>query len=183
MANCSSLPVPSCKIYTALIFNSGIIIHYSITTWLPAAKNKLKYSPCPWIISTVQRPLREDVLQFVEYLFKSKIIIGHSQLLSIILLKFNSPVLLNLLGNIFPYCPAVGAIRRINSSNIDLQEGQCWSCNWECLYCDSSRDIRWNIAWALGKSLGLCPWDFPWAQDIFHCISLLSSQYRFSKQP
>ena len=60
-----------------------------------------------------------------------------------------------LLGYIFPYCPAVGAIRRINSSNIDLQEAQCWSCNWECLYCDSSQDIRWNITWALRKSLGL----------------------------
>ena len=31
------------------------------------------------------------------------------------------------------------------------QEGQCWSCNWECLYCYSSQDIRWNVAWALGK--------------------------------
>ena len=44
----------------------------------------------------------------------------HSQLLQIIILKFNPPVLLNLLGNIFPYCPAVKAIRRINSSSIDL---------------------------------------------------------------
>ena len=24
------------------------------------------------------------------------------------------------MGNIFPYCPAVGAIRKINSSSIDL---------------------------------------------------------------
>ena len=53
----------------------------------------------------------------------------HSQLLKIIILKSNSPVLLNLPGNIFPYCPAVRAIRKINSSNIHLQEGQCWSCN------------------------------------------------------
>ena len=44
----------------------------------------------------------------------------HSQLLNIIILKFYPPVLLNQLGNIFLYCPAVGAIRRINSSNIDL---------------------------------------------------------------
>ena len=94
----------------------------------------------------------------------------HSQLLKVIILKFNSPALLNLLGNIFPYCPAVGAIRRINSSNIDLQEGQCRSCNWECLYSDLSWDIRWNIAWDLVKSLGLCPWDFPRAQAIFHRI-------------
>ena len=27
--------------------------------------------------------------------------------------------------------------------------------NWEWLCCDSSRGIRWNIAWALGKFLGL----------------------------
>ena len=55
--------------------------------------------------------------------------ISHAQLLNIIILKFNSPVLLNLLGNIFPYCPAVGAIWRIKFSNIDLQEGHCYSCN------------------------------------------------------
>ena len=52
--------------------------------------------------------------------------IWHSQLLNIIIMKFNSPILLNLLDNIFPYCPALGAIRRINFSNIDL-------------YCDSSQ--------------------------------------------
>ena len=32
--------------------------------------------------------------------------IAHSQLLNIIILKFNCPVLLDLLGNIFSYCPA-----------------------------------------------------------------------------
>ena len=26
------------------------------------------------------------------------------------------------------------------------QEGQYWNCNWECLYCDLSLDIRWNRA-------------------------------------
>jgi len=51
--------------------------------------------------------------------------------------------------------------------------------NWEWLYCDESRGIRWNIAWALGKSLGLRPRDFPLAQAIFHCIPLLSSQYSY----
>ena len=66
--------------------------------------------------------------------------------------------------------------RRINSFNIDIQEGQCWSCNWECLYCDSSQDIQWNIAWALEKSIGLRPRDFPRAPAIFHRISLLLSQ-------
>ena len=43
------------------------------------------------------------------------------------------------------------AIRRINSSKIYIP----WSCNWECLYGDSSRDIRWTLAWVLGKSFGL----------------------------
>ena len=33
-------------------------------------------------------------------------------------MKFNSPVLLNLLGNIFLYCPAVAAIQRINIESI-----------------------------------------------------------------
>ena len=51
--------------------------------------------------------------------------------------------------------------------------------DWEWLYCDSSRGIRWNIAWALGKSLGLRPRDFPRAQAIFHRIPLLSSQYSY----
>ena len=85
-------------------------------------------------------------------------------------------------GQYFPYWPVVGAIRRFNSSNTDLQEGQCWSNNWECLYCDSSLDIQWNIAWALRKSLGLRPQNFPRAQAIFHriYISLLSSQYTYS---
>ena len=88
---------------------------------------------------------------------------------------YTSPVLINILGNIFPCCPSVGALWRINYFNIDIQEGQC--CN-----CDSSWDIRWNIAWALGKSIGLCPRDFLRAQAIYHCISLLSSQYRFSTE-
>ena len=100
----------------------------------------------------------------------------HSQLLNIIILKLYSPVFLTLLCNIFLYCPAVGAIHRVNPSNIDLQEGQCCSCNWECLNCDSSRDRQSNIAWALWKSLWLCPR----AHAIFHCISLLLQQYRFS---
>ena len=45
--------------------------------------------------------------------------IEYSQLLNIIILKSNSPVLLNLLGNIFPYCPNVGAIQIINPFNIE----------------------------------------------------------------
>ena len=46
--------------------------------------------------------------------------IPHSQLLNISVSKFTSPVLLNLLGNILPYCTAVQEIRRTNSSSIDL---------------------------------------------------------------
>ena len=61
---------------------------------------------------------------------------------------------------------------------LSYQEGHTGSItfrNWECLYYDWSRDIRLNIAWALRKSLGLRPRDFPWAQAIFHRISVLSS--------
>ena len=32
---------------------------------------------------------------------------------------------------------------------------------WYCLHYDLSQDIGWNIAWALVKSLGLHPRDFP----------------------
>ena len=39
-----------------------------------------------------------------------------------------------------------------------------------------------GIVIGVGKSLGIRPWDFLWTLAIFHCISLLSSQYRF-KQP
>ena len=45
--------------------------------------------------------------------------------------------------------------------------------------CDSSQGIRWNIAWALRKSLRLHPRDFPWAQLIFHFIPCLESQYSY----
>ena len=61
---------------------------------------------------------------------------------------------------------------------LPYHEGHTWSItfrNWECLNYDSSRNVRWNTAWALGKSLGLRPWEFPCSQAMFHCISLLSS--------
>ena len=74
----------------------------------------------------------------------------HSQLLNIVILKFNSSVLRNQLGNIFPYCPVDRAIRRINSSNPRKVNAE-------------------NIIDIL-----------PWAQAIFHCITLPSSQYRYS---
>ena len=49
------------------------------------------------------------------------LLLGLTQyILNIIILKFTSPVMLNLLGNIFPYCPAVESIQRINSSSINL---------------------------------------------------------------
>ena len=158
-------------------------------------------SSCPNTDTIIYMRVNASSLQFSSYIVQCRVLIlmwvawsvmpevfrlrcivfsVHSQLLNFIILKFNFPVLLNILGNIFPYCPVVGAIGRINSSNIDLKEGHCWSCNWECLYFDLSLDIQWNIAWALGKYLRLCPRDFPRTQVIFHCISLLSSQYRFS---
>ena len=69
------------------------------------------------------------------------------------------PVLLHQLGNtgkyspscqtntenqFFQYCPT----RKDNTGSISF-------INWECLCYESSGDIRWNKAWALGKSLGL----------------------------
>ena len=47
-----------------------------------------------------------------------------------------------------------------------------------CLYYDKRRDIRWNIAWAQGKSGGWRPRDFSKAKAIFHQISQLESWYR-----
>ena len=40
--------------------------------------------------------------------------------------------------------------------------------------------LFFSIAQSTGKSLGLCHQDFPWAQAICHCISILLSQYRYS---
>ena len=45
-----------------------------------------------------------------------------------------------------------------------------------CTDCDKRRDIRWNIAWAQGKSRVRSLRDFP--RDLFHRISWLESQYR-----
>ena len=77
----------------------------------------------------VQNILRSNIsLQSRKISFKPDIqrlpicgLVLHYQLLKIIILKFYSPVLLCQMGNIIPYCPAVGAIRRINSFNTDLQ--------------------------------------------------------------
>ena len=49
------------------------------------------------------------------------------------------------------------------------------------LYCDERRDILWNIAWAWGKSQSQSPLDFPRTQAIFHRMSRLESQYRYSQ--
>ena len=131
-------------------------------------KSLLKYSE-----------LRQNISNYSRYVMVYKT--GqHSQLLNNVILKFNSLILLHLLGNIFPYCPAVGAIRRINSSNTNLPGRSMLDFNWECLYCDSSQKIPWNRAWALRNSSGLCPRVCPRAQAIFHRKSLLSSQYRYS---
>ena len=101
--------------------------------------------------------------------------------------KTTVTILLPLLANIFSYWGLLRSgglntrkywlveVRRPQYEKILASRG-----DWEWLYCDSSRGIRWNIAWALGKSLGLRPRDFPRAQAIFHCIPLLSSQYSYS---
>jgi hypothetical protein len=59
-----------------------------------------------------------------------------------------------------------------------------WKLSWVGilnLYCEERRDIRWNIAWARGKSQGRSRRDFPRDQSIFHRISRLESQYRHSQ--
>ena len=100
--------------------------------------------------------------------------------------KTTVTILLPLLANIFSYWGLLRSgglntrkywlveVRRPQYEKILASRG-----DWEWLYCDSSRGIRWNIAWALGKSLGLRPRDFPRAQAIFHRIPLLSSQYSY----
>ena len=51
-------------------------------------------------------------------------------------------------------------------------------CNWIV-----TRGVRWNIAWARGKSRGWSPMDFLRDQAIYHCIPRLSSQYSHSQSP
>ena len=101
--------------------------------------------------------------------------------------KTTVTILLPLLANIFSYWGLLRSgglntrkywlveVRRPQYEKILASRG-----DWEWLYCDSSRGIRWNIAWALGKSLGLRPRDFPRAQAIFHRMPLLSSQYSYN---
>ena len=104
--------------------------------------------------------------------------------------KTTVTILLPLLANIFSYWGLLRSgglntrkywlveVRRPQYEKILASRG-----DWEWLYCDSSRGIRWNIAWALGKSLGLRPRDFPRAQAIFHRIPRLESQYSHSQFP
>ena len=61
-----------------------------------------------------------EIKKYREHKLRSKLIRNHCQLLNILIFKFNTPVLLNQLGIIFPYCPVDRAIRRIDSFSIDL---------------------------------------------------------------
>ena len=126
----------------------------------------------------------------------------HSQLLKVVILKFNSSNIALLTMCISKCChnrvlywvytdpysfiywakrEKIALADQYGESTLSIlpyREGKYWKStfrNWECLYDDSSRDILWNIAWALVNSLGLRPWDFPRAQATFHRISLLSS--------
>ena len=87
------------------------------------------------------------------YVYIVGVMTNHSQLLNITILKFNSPVLLKILGNIYRTAQLSKQYGESTLPVLIPKEGQCWICNWECLYCDLSQEIRWNIAWALGKSL------------------------------
>ena len=84
-------------------------------------------------------------------------------------------ILRHLLGNTGKYSPSC-------QTNMENQLFQYWPTskdntgsinfrNWECLYYDSIRDIQWNIAWALGKSLGLRHLEIPHAKALFHLSS------------
>ena len=73
----------------------------------------------------------------------------HSQLLNIIILKFFSPVLLNLQGNMFLYCPAVKAIQKINSSSINLP-GFVIENVWQTLVPSQSLPFRGETVMGLG---------------------------------
>ena len=75
--------------------------------------------------------------------------------------KYSPSVQTNMENQLFQYCPT----RKVNTGSITFR-------NWKCLYYDLSQDIRWKIAWALGKSFWLLPWDFPCAAALFHyCCS------------
>ena len=84
--------------------------------------------------------------------------------------KITVTILLPLLANIFSYWgllrPGSPNTRKYSHLELTIRENIHSSQsqykkiftsrgNWEWLYCDSSRGIQWNIAWALGISLGL----------------------------
>ena len=79
------------------------------------------------------------------------------------------PVVLHLLGNTGKYSPSC----QTNTENQLFQycltrkdnTGSITFRNWEYLYYDSSQDMLWNIALALGKSLGLHTQDFSLFSD------------------
>ena len=65
-------------------------------------------------------PLKGSTLEiFVLNIFVVYLTLSNTKHYSIAF-QLSRPVLPNLLGNIFLYCPVVTAIRRINSFNIDL---------------------------------------------------------------
>ena len=78
----------------------------------------------PLVLTSIYYHSNVAVLGFfmVDSEMNKLFLLDHFLLLKYVILKLSSSVLLNRLGNIFPYCPVDRAIRRINYSNIDLQE-------------------------------------------------------------
>ena len=67
-----------------------------------------------------------------------------------------------------------GRLKRLSAFPVSQHWGGLY------LYYDERRDIRWNIAWARGKTRGRSLRDFPRAQAIFYRLSWLESKYRHS---
>ena len=67
-----------------------------------------------------------------------------------------------------------GRLKRLSAFPVSQHWGGLY------LYYDERRDIRWNIAWARGKSQGRSLRNFPRAQAIFHRLFQLESKCRHS---
>ena len=104
-----------CTLYTA-----HCTLYCKAIYWIQCTslyRHNFKHTP----FNTVQAFLRHHLeCRKNCHIMSTELNTKHSQLLNIIILNFFSPVLLNLQGNMFLYCPAVKAIQRINSSSIDL---------------------------------------------------------------
>ena len=128
----------------------------SFSWFFSISSRKSKLSILAIILELQYNGLDRKILIFSKKLLKNQLKVRKHTPINVAILLPTCIVLLNLLGNIFLYCPTVEAIWRSTHPVLISREGRYWICNWECLYCDSSQEIQWIIAWDLGKSLGLC---------------------------